>query len=427
VFYYYYSNTIYTSIKEKAEHFHGTSFAESAKVLDDISPAEMRITIVAPTGTVLYDNTHNIAAMANHLDRDEIEEALASGAGEAIRFSDTLDEETWYYAIRMADGNVLRASKTTSNIFSLYAQMIPVIILIIIGMIIAGDFVAGKLTERIVRPMNDARLDGEYIPPYDELAPFAEKIAEQKRQIKQQFLELEESAKLRREFSANVSHELKTPLTTIAGYAEMLDTGMVGEADKKEAAEKIHAESLRMIALIDDIIKLSHLDEASTLDMSAGGAVFENINLSDIAEEVCKTLEQKAQSMNVSLTLLAGNDICINANASMVQELLFNLVENAIKYNKPGGTVSLEIKQFIDCVRVEVRDTGIGIPEADQGHVFDRFYRVDKSRSRTQGPQAGGTGLGLAIVKHIALLHKAKLNLESQEGQGTTISIEFPT
>jgi two-component system phosphate regulon sensor histidine kinase PhoR len=414
VFYFYFSNNMYAAIKEKAELFHGATYLASSKLIHEISSGEMRITVINPEGAVLYDNTAPAANLPNHGDRKEVREALERGAGEDSRFSDTLAQETWYYAVRMEDGNVLRAAKTTDNIFSLFARMIPVIVLIIIAMIVLTDVIAGKLTARIVRPMNEARLDGEYIPPYDELAPFAEKIASQRRQIRKQFLELEESAKLRREFSANVSHELKTPLTTIAGYAEMLDSGMINEADRADVAGKIHAEAERMVALVEDIMKLSHLDEGSP------GAVFEPVDLAAEAREAAEKLAGRAKDLHVALDV-KGAAATVSANRSMMGELFFNLIENAIKYNKPGGSVTVTVTKYADRVRAEVADTGIGIPEAAQVHVFDRFYRVDKSRSR----KTGGTGLGLAIVKHIALVHHAKLSLESEEGRGTTVTVDF--
>jgi two-component system phosphate regulon sensor histidine kinase PhoR len=416
VFHFFYSQTIYRSIQEKAEHFHGSTLNAARPMLADISPGEMRITVVSPDGRVLYDNTANTEGMANHADRKEIQDALESGRGEDTRFSNTLDQETWYYAVRMADGNVLRAAKTTSNIFSLFARMIPVVFIIMLGLILFSDYIAGKLTRRIVAPLNNAVLDGEYVPPYDELAPFAEKIAKQRRKIRSQLVELEEASKLRREFSANVSHELKTPLTTIAGYAEMLHTGMVSDADRREVTEKIYNEAGRMIALVDDIMKLSHLDEGSP------GAAFENVDIAAIARSTAESLAGKAAAMNVTLNVTPDGGPCnITANPSMMHELFFTLMENAIKNNKNGGTVTVRIAPFADRTRVEVSDTGIGIPRDAQPHVFDRFYRVDKSRSRS----TGGTGLGLAIVKHIAQLHNAQIRLESEEGRGTTVLVDF--
>ncbi|MDR0539112.1 MAG: hypothetical protein LBG74_01215 [Spirochaetaceae bacterium] len=220
--------------------------------------------------------------------------------------------------------------------------------------------------------------------------------------------------KLRREFSANVSHELKTPLTAISGYAEMLENGMVKENDKIFFIKKIKDESARMAALIEDIMLLSRLDEKQDME------TFENIDAAELARETVGKLKTKAEQHAVAL-YTNGSNMYIKANYTMLAQFFFNLIDNAIKYNKPGGEVHIDITRHTDRIYISVADTGIGIPPEARDRVFERFYRVDKSRSK----KTGGTGLGLAIVKHIAIIHNAEITLESREGLGTTVTAAF--
>lgn len=224
------------------------------------------------------------------------------------------------------------------------------------------------------------------------------------------------AANMRREFSTNVSHELKTPLTSIAGYAEMLDAGMVAPEDKAEFVRKIRDESHRLITLIEDIMFISKLDEGR-----ADGN-FEIVDLETVALGIAEKLAEKAAGSGVTVTVgHAKENVSVRANRSMMEELFSNLIDNAIKYNVPGGRVDIRFDRIDAKTRVTVSDTGIGIPENARERVFERFYRVDRSRSK----KTGGTGLGLAIVKHIALIHDADIRLESEQGRGTTIEITF--
>jgi two-component system phosphate regulon sensor histidine kinase PhoR len=220
--------------------------------------------------------------------------------------------------------------------------------------------------------------------------------------------------KLRRGFSANVSHELKTPLTSIYGYAELLDGGMVLERDKAAFIRKIKDESERLIALVEDIMLLSQLDEEENRGR------FTAVNIIDVVKEVVETLTQKAAESDVSI-IINGRELVIEANRSMVAELFFNLIDNAIKYNKPHGAITIDVREDGGLVYASVSDTGVGIPKEAQSRIFERFYRVDKSRSK----KTGGTGLGLAIVKHITAIHDAELTLDSTEGEGTKITVCF--
>ncbi|MDR2446910.1 MAG: hypothetical protein LBD58_06415 [Treponema sp.] len=490
---------------------------------------DARVSIVGPDGSVLYDSAVEAETLENHREREEIRAARNAGFGESRRFSNTLRQETYYYAVELPNGLILRAAKTTSSFFALFGRALPAVFGVLICMIIICYIAAGALTNRIVKPLNAMRLDGE-IPagdiaaPYDEITPFVRAIEKQRAQIAGQLASLQERSdainaimenmsegaalldwrgiilsanksvlrifeadapmegknilellrditlleytrnalagnrgetdmeragrdyrvyfspvtdngaillfldvtekskaeKLRREFSANVSHELKTPLTSISGYAELLDSGMVQERDKAAFIRKIKDESWRLIALVEDIMLLSRLDEGENREL------FAPVNLAAAARESAAALAQKASELGVSVTVKAngaaiGADAVVNANPSMMAELFFNLIDNAIKYNKPGGSVTVEVAESGELVAASVSDTGIGISKEAQSRVFERFYRVDKSRSK----KTGGTGLGLAIVKHITSAHNAEITLDSREGEGTKVTVYF--
>lgn len=220
---------------------------------------------------------------------------------------------------------------------------------------------------------------------------------------------------MRQVFTANVSHELKTPLTSISGYAELIENGMAADDDVRRFAKEIHRNSKRLLTLINDTIRLSELD------MTEKTIEFEDIDLYELAENCVSMLQINAEKHQVFLSLF-GSSCHVCANKGMMEELLYNLCDNAIRYNKADGSVKVILKNEEDCVKLQVKDTGIGIPQKSTDRVFERFYRVDKSRSK----QTGGTGLGLAIVKHIVAKHNAKITLSSELGKGTTITVIFP-
>lgn len=226
--------------------------------------------------------------------------------------------------------------------------------------------------------------------------------------------EREQSEQIRREFTANVSHELKTPLHSISGYAELLKNGLVKSDDIEKFSGKIYVEAQRMIHLVEDIIRLSRLDEGIS------NMVFEEVSLYETAKEVIHSLSCEAESKGVRV-MLSGVPATINGIPQLIKGIIFNLCDNAIKYNRHGGKVNIEIIEENNIVRLSVRDTGIGIPAKHQSRVFERFYRVDKSHSK----EVGGTGLGLSIVKHAAQIHNAKVDMESIPGEGTVIRVNF--
>ena len=483
--------------------------------------SNVRITLIDKDGIVLFDNQAEAKTLENHAMRQEVMEAVAVGAGEAERFSDTLDKTTYYYAVRLEDGKILRLARTIDSIYKSVLRMLPIMGGIVIVVAFLASIVARRVTFNLIKPLDQVNLDEPLDnETYDELAPFLTRIAKQKRQLsknlkklrgkqeeltiitnnmneglvllngQQNVLFINESAakifgfsakevigrniltvdraqevqdllqkvsqagkgeglyekdghfyqlsgssvngsgsviliydvtekmtaeKLRREFSANVSHELKTPLQSILGYAEIMKNGLVKDEDKQRFLERIHAEAGNMIELIQNIMELSRLDENKTLDE------FEDVDLLKLAQSVTLRLKHKAQTKGVTLNV-SGSSACVCGVQSILSEVLYNLVDNSIKYNKDNGKVDVKVQDGSEEVTVSVSDTGIGIGAADRERVFERFYRADKSHSK----EIGGTGLGLSIVKHGVLFHKGRVELESEPGVGTTITFVLP-
>ncbi len=383
--------------------------AETQSALHSLEE-DIRVTLVHADGTVYYDNFADPNAMDNHAERPEIRQALENGSGSDIRNSSTVDQSAFYYAVRLKNGDVMRLAQEASNIWSVYFRSMPLIMLLAAGMACVSLYLAHLLTARLVQPIErmTAHLNNvSGVARYPELEPFMD-------MIEQQHEEILRSANMRVEFTANVSHELKTPLTSISGYAELIESGMAQGEQAKTFAAEIHKSANRLLTLINDIIRLSQMD-APMPDLK-----FEPVDLAQIAANTFEQLEMSARKADVTLQLDA-KPAMVEADRQMMDELLYNLCDNAIRYNVHGGSVKLEIRPIRDKVIVCVQDTGIGISPENQEHVFERFYRVDKSRSKA----TGGTGLGLAIVKHIAVKHNAQIELESELGRGTRISVIF--
>ena len=383
--------------------------AETQSALHSLEE-DIRVTLVHADGTVYYDNFADPNAMDNHADRPEIRQALENGSGSDIRNSSTVDQSAFYYAVRLKNGDVVRLAQEASNIWSVYFRSMPLIVLLAAGMACVSLYLAHLLTARLVQPIErmTAHLNNvSGVARYPELEPFMD-------MIEQQHEEILRSANMRVEFTANVSHELKTPLTSISGYAELIESGMAQGEQAKTFAAEIHKSANRLLTLINDIIRLSQMD-APMPDLK-----FEPVDLAQIAANTFEQLEMSARKADVTLQLDA-KPAMVEADRQMMDELLYNLCDNAIRYNVHGGSVKLEVRPVRDKVIVCVQDTGIGISPENQEHVFERFYRVDKSRSKA----TGGTGLGLAIVKHIAVKHNAQIELESELGRGTKISVIF--
>lgn len=334
--------------------------------------------------------------------------------GHSIRKSDTLARNTYYYAVKLKDGRILRVAKEADNQWSFIKSIIPVAIGIFAVLIISCILVARYLTKSLLRPVEQATMDLDHmetVKTYDELKPFMDKIHSQHKDILK-------SAKMRQEFTANVSHELKTPLTSISGYSELIETGLAGEENTKHFASQIHKNANRLLMLINDILRLSQLDSMEEVPK------MEKVDLTDIALSCVEMLQMHAEKHEVMITgkNLEGA-VMVTANKSMMEELIYNLCDNAIRYNKVGGSVWVTTGYQADGrAYFEVKDNGIGISSEDQMRIFERFYRVDKSRSKA----TGGTGLGLAIVKHIVEQHRAELLMDSAIGSGTQIKVLFP-
>jgi two-component system phosphate regulon sensor histidine kinase PhoR len=484
-----------------------------------------RITLIDEDGTVLFDNRADASSMENHIARPEVVDAIESGRGESNRMSDTLNSETYYLAIRLSDGRILRISSTTDTLFATLkssGSIMALIAFLILGLAI---LIARFQTRQIVDPINNLDLEHPIDNAiYDELSPLLVRIHHQTDNIKRQVKEIQKGAdrfkeitekmeeglvvlddsgyvlsinqsaikflgvelqepvgkhylnlnrssqlqkaigdaqmgaiteaiyesglkiyqlrttpiivehkprgvillvlditekqraeKIRREFTANVSHELRTPLTAISGFAELMKDGMVKSEDVPSFANRIYEEASNLVRLIEDVLKLSQLDEkAIPLPM-------ESFDLMDPVKSVQKRLSTLAERNGINITV-SGESGVIRGVPQLIEELVTNLCDNAIKYNKEGGSVALKVSKQNGKVGLTVADTGIGIPKEHKDRIFERFYRVDKSHSK----ETGGTGLGLSIVKHIASYHQAEIVLESAVGIGTTITIIFP-
>lgn len=370
---------------------------------------DLRVTWVAADGTVLYDNDTSAGNLENHANRPEIREAFETGTGETVRRSDTMNKNTFYYAVLLDNGTVLRVSTEAESIWSVFFTSMPLILLIILVIIIVCVVLSHMLTKQLIRPietMAERIEDTSLEPPYKELVPFAN-------MIRKQHADILSSAKVRQDFTANVSHELKTPLTAISGYAELIENHMVDEEQQIRFVHEIRKNAERLLSLINDIIRLSELDR------SEKHPAFESLDLYDVVSEGMDALKVNAAKRQVTIHF-SGEHCNIRGNREMIRELTDNLVQNAIRYNRENGQVWVTVQRDGSPTLV-VKDSGIGIPKAEQERIFERFYRVDKSRSK----ETGGTGLGLAIVKHIVEIHDAKIELDSEPEKGTQIRVVF--
>ena len=374
----------------------------------DAAQVHTRITLIDGAGEVIYDSREDEYTLQNHAEREEVKSALQTGKGEALRSSETVRKLTYYYAVLLEDGTVLRTSKTLDNLLPAMFSAIPFMAAVALVMIVLAYFLAKWQTKRLIQPINELDLENPMENQvYEELTPLLMKM-ENQRQAKDQI------AKMRKEFSANVSHELKTPLTSISGYAEIMKSGIAKPEDMTRFSEKIYKEASRLIVLIEDIIKLSKLDEQDVVLEK------EEVDLYDLCLETCNRLSFQADKKNVRLEL-TGEKVSYFGVRQILDEMIYNICENAIKYNVDGGSVKIWVGNTLQGPKVMVEDTGIGIPEDQQERIFERFYRVDKSHSK----ETGGTGLGLSIVKHGAIFHNAEIRVESVLGKGTKMEILF--
>ena len=415
IYYSLFQKQVRAELSVSAKLLKDTHYFESVNIdIDEINLStdlsELRVTWIDEDGTVLYDNDASAELLSNHNDRPEIQEAFDKGSGEAIRKSDTMKKNTFYYAVLLDNGTVLRVATNAQSIWSVFMSAAPIIALIILLIIAICIFISHMLTKQLLLPietMAENLGDSDYESPYKELEPLAE-------MLRSQHTDILAAAKARQDFTANVSHELKTPLTAISGYAELLDGGMVGEEQQKHFYQEIRKNADRLLALINDIIRLSDLDR------KGHEPSFGVIDLYEVVKECMDELTVNAKQRNVNISL-DGESCNVHGSKDMLKELVENLAQNAIRYNNVGGKVWVSVTKRDGRSVLTVKDNGIGIPASEQQRIFERFYRVDKSRSKA----TGGTGLGLAIVKHIVEIHDAKIELDSVPGVGTTISVLF--
>ncbi len=533
VLYPYFNDQLEKELDREAHYLALVVESEGVDGLSELAMTEERITLVTADGEVLYDNQADESSMDNHLNREEIQEALSSGDGYAIRRSQTLAEETVYYALRLSNGQVLRVSSTQYSLLAILFSLLQPLIWIFLLLLLLSGLFAARASKKIVAPINRLNLEHpEENQAYEEISPLLTKILQQQKTIRAQLAEAkrqqqnfalitenmsegllvigsqtevlsynhsacrllrvsghpdcssvlswnrsepfrqgvnkalqgeaytevltlsgerptdpedaqylrltvspvlqsdrpagavlllvdvtekQQREQLRREFTANVSHELKTPLTSISGYAEIIQNGLVQPQDIPEFAGRIFAESQRLITLVGDIIKISQLDEGALPCDS------EEIDLSALLHEVADSLQAAADKQQVVLSV-KGEHLSMRAVKPILHEILYNLCDNAIKYNRPGGAVTLSAEEKNGSLLLTVSDTGVGIAPEYQGRIFERFYRVDKSHSQ----EIGGTGLGLSIVKHGAAFLGATLHMTSQVDKGTTFTLEWP-
>lgn len=397
----------YTGLLVKADLYQNTEIYAT-----DFKSGNVRITWIDGEGHVLGDTDADQNYMENHAERPEFQAALQSGEGVDVRKSETLEDNTYYYAMRMEDGTVLRVAKAAQNTWKIIFSALPGLLVALLLMIGISVLLARMFAKSIITPLkalaaNLGRPEAKVTSEYKELEPFMQTIRTQHEDILR-------AAKVRQDFTANVSHELKTPLTAISGYSELMEAGMVQGEEVKHYAKEIHHNSNRLLSLINDIIHLAEMDRTEY------EVQMQQVNLSELVQNNLESLRMAAAQRNVSLRYV-GEPAYVYGNAGLLEELFWNLCDNAIRYNKENGIVKIQVEKTKDRVNLIVSDTGIGISAEHQERIFERFYRVDKSRSK----ETGGTGLGLAIVKHIVTRHDAELLLESKPGEGTKITVAF--
>ena len=388
--------------------------------LDGLGNTDYRITWITADGTILYDNEADTLIMENHLEREEIRDALRTGYGESRRYSSTLFERQLYTAQRLPDGTVLRLSITQTTIWNIFLRFLLPLGLILLFEVFMSLLLASRLSKRIVGPLNELNLDSPLEnsgqEAYAEIMPLLKRLDDQHKQLAKDREELEKASLIRQEFTANASHELKTPLHVISGYAELLESGMVpSEESRRLFAGKIRTESQRMSKLVEDIIDLSQLDGGGV------GMTREHTDLYRIAVNAVESLEPTAADAGVTLRV-SGESAVIYGVPQVLYSIIYNLCINAIHYSNRGGSALVTVRDFPGYAELSVSDKGIGIPAQDLDRIFERFYRVDKSHSK----EVGGTGLGLSIVKHAAKVHDAEISVRSELGKGSVFTVKFP-
>ena len=522
VLFHFFETQLQNELKNEAYYISHAVENEGNDFFKDFDSGGKRITLIKSDGSVIFDNQINAEKLDNHLNREEMKQAIKSGSGISVRYSDTFMEKTIYYAVKLSNGNILRISTNQYTIFMILLDLLQPFLFVLLIALILSLFLSSRLSKTIIEPINNIDLNHvENNVVYEELSPLLAKIAAQKCTINNQLkdavkkqeqfklitenmsegfliidknamlltynkaalklleidvvsecsvlvlnrtknfrivveeslngnhaenimtheeysynlianpvfednhvigaviviIDITESVKreaLRREFTANVSHELKTPLTSISGFAELMKSGETPNEIVIDFSKSIYDEAQRLISLVNDIIKISELDEKKDK------ADMEEVDLFELSSDIISRLEPVAVKRNICLNLI-GESTVLLGNEKILDEMIYNLCDNAIKYNADNGTVDVILNESSKHIKLTVRDTGIGIPQSEQERIFERFYRVDKSHSKT----IGGTGLGLSIVKHAAIYHNAEIKVKSELDKGTSITVMF--
>lgn len=418
----YYEQKNRAELEDRTQYIASIADAQGWECLAEIEHTEqIRITIVNADGSVLYDSQRNAQHLGNHGEREEIREAMEEGTGDSFRYSETLSKRTVNYAVKLKNGEILRLSMLQNTVLELLVNMLNPMMGVVLLAVLLALLLASRFTKALLEPIR--RMDVEHPDDrdvYEEMIPFIQRITAQNKQIYKQMEALREEHRkqddMRREFTANVSHELKTPLTSISGFAEIIRDGFVQEKDIPHFADNIYKEAQRLIVLVNDILKLSRLEEGVNVHDE-----MTETDMLEICEEVAGRLQMNAHKRKVTLSC---NGIPVNVLGvrGMLEEIVYNVCDNAIKYNREGGVVNICTELVENEVCVRIKDTGIGIPAEDIDRIFERFYRVNKSHSK----DVGGTGLGLSIVKHGMAYHNARITFDSREGEGTEVCLYFP-
>ena len=441
------TSIFYYSYEHDAERALADAASRAAAYLDDAPSADVttllsqqfsgvtRYTLISENGLVLYDSQANADQMDNHASRPEVSQAARAGEAVSMRYSETLGTDTVYAAEKLSDGRIVRLSETRHSLFAFLGEML---LPVLVALVVAAGLVfllSRVLTRHIMKPIDALDmaepLENEI---YEEMVPLLRRIDDQQALLKKQNKELAEAESMRRDFSSNVSHEMKTPLQVISGYAELMKNDMVLPGDRQKFAGLIYDEAQAMRGLINDVLTLSKLDESAFTREDLP------IDVRGVADRMADRLSSFAADQGVSVQV-TGDAAFIRGSETLAEEMLYNLIENGVRYNRKGGTVSVCVAKrpvkavdvvafreagaegdIQELVEVRVSDTGPGVPENMREKIFERFFRLDKSRSK----ETGGTGLGLAIVKHAVQYHHGVIFVEGKLGEGTTFVMQFP-
>ena len=389
---------------------------------------ESRLTLIRGDGTVAADSDAEAGEMDNHLQREEVRQALETGEGYTARFSETLGQDMLYAACRSRHSDmILRLAVPYYGMQEFLPVLFPAVIVSFLAALGISVIFSRRFAYSVTKPLQDIskemlKVRGDYGElhfdryKYPEINVIADTTMKMSRNVKDYLNRIEKEKQIRQEFFSNASHELKTPITSIQGYAELLESGMiVDEEMKADFARRIKKEAENMTGLINDILMISRL-EAKDAEV-----VFSQVRISVLLDDILDSLKPLAAQSQVFIHSDC-QPISIEANPQQMKELLNNLITNAVKYNRPGGQVWIQIREKGDAMLIRVRDNGMGIPEDSLDRIFERFYRVDKGRSRKQG----GTGLGLSIVKHIVSFYQGTIRVSSELDKGSEFVVELP-